>query len=55
VMGVAASSVLLGEAIEPSLIVAMAMILAGIALGTMPRRGDVTRQPIRPVVGPART
>lgn len=35
VMGVAASSVLLGEPVSLSLLVAMAMILGGIALGTL--------------------
>ncbi|MDB5653181.1 MAG: protein of unknown function transrane [Tardiphaga sp.] len=54
VMGVAASALLLGEAISLSLLSAMAMILAGIAIGTISRRGDVTRQRLRSVVGPVR-
>ena len=38
VLGVASSAILLGETITPDLIVAMLLILGGIAIGTMPRR-----------------
>src|SRR5207237_10769702 len=37
VVGVATSAIFLGEAIGTSLIIAMTMILAGIAIGTIPR------------------
>jgi len=38
VLGVASSAILLGETITPDLIVAMLLILGGIAIGTIPRR-----------------
>ena len=37
VMGVAVSAIFLGEPISASLICAMALILGGIAIGTIPR------------------
>jgi drug/metabolite transporter (DMT)-like permease len=40
VMGVATSAIFLGEPISTSLICAMAMILGGIAIGTLPSRED---------------
>jgi drug/metabolite transporter (DMT)-like permease len=46
VMGVAASALLLGESVSPSLLVAMAMILGGIALGTMTSGRRDNRAPI---------
>jgi drug/metabolite transporter (DMT)-like permease len=57
VMGVAISALVLGEAIELSLIAAMAMILGGILIGTMSRRKpDVvpTAQPIPVAARPSR-
>jgi drug/metabolite transporter (DMT)-like permease len=41
VFGVASSAVLLGETITPDLVVAMLLILGGIAIGTVPRREAV--------------
>jgi drug/metabolite transporter (DMT)-like permease len=41
VFGVASSAILLGETITPDLIVAMLLILGGIAIGTIPRREAV--------------
>ena len=38
VVGVASSAIILGEVITPDLIVAMLLILGGIAIGTIPRR-----------------
>jgi drug/metabolite transporter (DMT)-like permease len=38
VLGVASSAIILGETITPDLIVAMLLILGGIAIGTIPRR-----------------
>ncbi|MGM4886699.1 DMT family transporter [Tardiphaga sp. 20_F10_N6_6] len=57
VMGVAISALVLGEAIELSLIASMAMILGGIVVGTMSRRKpDVlpTTQPIPVAARPSR-
>jgi drug/metabolite transporter (DMT)-like permease len=51
VFGVIASAIWLGETISPSLLVAMAMILGGIAIGTM-ARGKAVAAP-RPDVSPA--
>jgi drug/metabolite transporter (DMT)-like permease len=45
VVGVIASAVIFNEAIEPSLIFAMAMILGGIAVGTIPF-GNARRSPL---------
>ena len=38
VVGVASSAIILGEVITPDLVVAMILILGGIAIGTIPRR-----------------
>jgi len=38
VVGVASSAIILGEVITPDLVVAMLLILGGIAIGTIPRR-----------------
>ena len=38
VLGVASSAIIIGETITPDLIVAMLLILGGIAIGTIPRR-----------------
>jgi drug/metabolite transporter (DMT)-like permease len=55
VFGVAASAILLGESISPSLILAMAMILGGIAIGTIPlRKGDARPCPTPPLPGTVR-
>lgn len=56
VVGVASSALALGERIDVSLIVAMLMILAGIAIGTIPfsrREDSEPRQAVS--TGPART
>jgi drug/metabolite transporter (DMT)-like permease len=56
VVGVAASVIFLGEPIGASLICAMAMILGGIAIGTIPQgKGAVDRPSPQPVPGIART
>ncbi|MDB5632594.1 MAG: protein of unknown function transrane [Tardiphaga sp.] len=55
VVGVAASAIFLGEPISPSLILAMAMILGGIAIGTIPhRKSDATPRPTPPLPGAVR-
>ncbi|MEO6840379.1 MAG: DMT family transporter [Bradyrhizobium sp.] len=46
VMGVAMSAIFLGEPVGSSLICAMAMILGGIAIGTIPSRQDAAVRPI---------
>ncbi len=38
VIGVAGSAIILGETIQVDLVVAMLLILGGIAIGTIPRR-----------------
>jgi drug/metabolite transporter (DMT)-like permease len=45
VMGVAMSAIFLGEPVSTSLICAMAMILGGIAIGTIPSREDAADRP----------
>lgn len=55
VVGVAASAIFLGESISPSLILAMAMILGGIAIGTIPhRKSDATSRSTQPIPGAVR-
>jgi drug/metabolite transporter (DMT)-like permease len=44
-MGVAMSAIFLGEPVSTSLICAMAMILGGIAIGTIPSREDAADRP----------
>ncbi len=41
-MGVAMSAIFLGEPVSTSLISSMAMILGGIAIGTIPARANAT-------------
>jgi len=56
VVGVATSVIFLGEPIGTSLICAMAMILGGIAIGTIPRgKGAASQQSPQPVRRVART
>ena len=53
-MGVAISALVLGEAIELSLIAAMAMILGGIVIGTMSRSKPDTAMAVQPIPASAR-
>jgi drug/metabolite transporter (DMT)-like permease len=54
VMGVAISALVLGEAIELSLIAAMAMILGGIVIGTMSRSKPDAAMAVQPIPASAR-
>jgi drug/metabolite transporter (DMT)-like permease len=53
-MGVAISALVLGEAIELSLIAAMAMILGGIVIGTMSRSKPDAAMAVQPIPASAR-